>query len=181
MSGEAFDCSEYRIEDIACRIERMIELATCKRPPLVVEQKVYVKNLSMYGMRFPDHWQNFRSMESAENYFTRMAYTVQERGLQPDGEPKVRMKDSVTGDEIEIISYRDEHYEPDENGDIPWYPDYSERTVDELRRGVEVLKRAYVYAHSIAYLFSGDCGEESFYKMLEEDLKGLENENNKNE
>ena len=57
---------------------------------------------------------------------------------------------------------------------------YSDETIAEFKKGVEILKKAYIYAQRIDWLLSGDDGEESFQKRLEEDLKELE-ENLKNE
>ena len=51
---------------------------------------------------------------------------------------------------------------------------FSEETIKEFKKGVEYLKKAYVYAERIDYLFSGDDGEEEFHKRLKEDLAKLE-------
>ena len=50
---------------------------------------------------------------------------------------------------------------------------YSKETLKELLKGVEILKKAYVYAQRIDYLFSGDDGEESFLTRLKEELEQL--------
>ena len=77
MSGEAFDCVEHRIHDIIERVEREIDRATCERPPLVVEERVGVREYRSDGWAsYPRHWQNFRSAESAEKYFRNVGYTV---------------------------------------------------------------------------------------------------------
>lgn len=60
-------------------------------------------------------------------------------------------------------------------GDTPeYYPDYSEEVLKEMQKGVDLIKRAYVYAHRIDWLISGDDGEEEFIKRLNEELKELE-------
>ena len=74
----------------------------------------------------------------------------------------------------EVKSYTYQEYELDEDGEVPYFPDYSEETIKEFRKGVDILKKAQVYAHRIDWLMSGDDGEDSFHKRLEEDLKGLE-------
>ena len=43
-----------------------------------------------------------------------------------------------------------------------------------MKEGIEILKKAQIYAHRIDWLLSGDDGEESFLKRLEEDLNELE-------
>ena len=50
---------------------------------------------------------------------------------------------------------------------------YSEETISEFKKSVEVLKLAKVYAHRIDWLLSGDDGEDSFHERLREDLKNI--------
>ena len=177
MSGEAFDCVEHRIHDIIERVEREIDRATCERPLIVVEERVGVKECRSDGrISYPCRWQNFRSAESAEKYFRNVGYTVLNREDTEEGRQKVKMRDLVTGDVIEIWPYTDEHYAPDENGEVPYFPDYTEETLAEFRRGVKALKKAYIYARRMAYLISGDDGEDSFHKRLNKELKELEEE-----
>ena len=47
---------------------------------------------------------------------------------------------------------------------------FSDATLDELRHGVAILRRAAIYAQRIDWLLSGDDGEESFHRCLAEDL-----------
>ena len=82
--------------------------------------------------------------------------------------------DTYTGEVYEVRSYTYEEYEPDEYGEIPYFPDYTEETIKEFRKGVDVLKKAQVYAKRIDWLISGDDGEESFHKGLKKKLKELE-------
>jgi hypothetical protein len=42
-----------------------------------------------------------------------------------------------------------------------------------MKEGIEALKRAQIYAHRIDWLLSGDDGEESFLRRLEEELNEL--------
>jgi hypothetical protein len=49
--------------------------------------------------------------------------------------------------------------------------EYSEETIKELKKAVNVLKVGYIYAHRIDWLLSGDDGEEAFHKRLKEELK----------
>jgi len=80
---------------------------------------------------------------------------------------------------VEIWTYIDEHYAPDEDGEIPYYPEWSEETLQEFRRGIAVLKRAIVYAQRIDWLLSHDDGEETFHKRLKEELDKLDKEEEK--
>jgi len=48
--------------------------------------------------------------------------------------------------------------------------DFSKETLDEFKKGIELIKNAQIYAHRIDYLLSGDDGEETFHERLKEDL-----------
>lgn len=59
---------------------------------------------------------------------------------------------------------------------IEWYKydyNYSKEVIEEFKKGVELLKKAQVYAQRIDWLLSGDDGEETFLKRLKEDLDEL--------
>lgn len=47
---------------------------------------------------------------------------------------------------------------------------YSDKTIEEFKKGLYYLKMAEIYAKRIDYLLSGDDGEESFNKRLKEDI-----------
>lgn len=104
MSGGHFDYYQYHIDNIIASIEREIERATCERPPIVRELRVCVSGSIGGWCRYHPHWQGFLSVEQAEKYFVDFGYVVTERG------ESLRMRDVVTGDEIKISSYIDEHY-----------------------------------------------------------------------
>jgi hypothetical protein len=66
--------------------------------------------------------------------------------------------------------------------DPDWYKKYPEdlfhykypdEVIEKIKEGIEVLKRAQIYAQRIDWLLSGDDGEESFLRRLEEDLNEL--------
>ena len=66
--------------------------------------------------------------------------------------------------------------------DPDWYKKYPEdlfhykypdEVIEKMKEGIEILKRAQIYAHRIDWLLSGDDGEESFLRRLEEDLNEL--------
>lgn len=176
MSGGAFDYAQYRIDDIIYRIEDEIERATCERPPLVTKQGVAVYEIT--GKDSKSYCFNYRfcSFESAVDYFNRCDRYQLLTGASREGETSILFKDIWNGQVYEVRSYTYEEYEPDEDGEIPFFPDYSEETIKEFRKGVDILKKAQVYANRIDWLMSGDDGEESFHKRLKEGLKELEEE-----
>lgn len=176
MSGGAFDYAQYRIDDIINRIEEEIERATCERPPLVTKQGVAVYEITGKDSKSYCFNYRFTCFDSAVEYFSRMDRYSLIGGISREGETFVRYKDIWTGQMYEIKSYTYEEYEADEDGEIPYFPDYSEETINEFRKGVGILKKAQVYANRIDWLMSGDDGEDNFHKRLKEKLKELEEE-----
>lgn len=63
----------------------------------------------------------------------------------------------------------------DEDGNVEekyrYYYNFSDKTIKEFKKGIEYLKKAYIYAQRIDWLVSGDDGEEEFHKRLKEDLE----------
>ena len=49
----------------------------------------------------------------------------------------------------------------------------SKETIKEFKKGIELLKKAQVYAQRIDWLLSGDDGEDNFHLRLKEDLANL--------
>ena len=77
-------------------------------------------------------------------------------------------------DEIarEIERFLDER--TDSDWDKQFYSSLSEKTIEAIREYTQVIKKAAIYAHRIDYLLSGDDGEESFHRRVEEDLAKLD-------
>lgn len=176
MSGGAFDYAQYRIDDIINRIENEIERAICERPPLVTKQGVAVYEITGKDSKTYCFNYRFTCFESAIEYFNKRDRYQLLTGASREGETSVHFKDFYTGEVYEVKSYTYEEYEPDEYGDIPYFPDYSEETINEFRKGVYILKKAQIYANRIDWLMSGDDGEDNFHKRLKEKLKELEEE-----
>jgi hypothetical protein len=47
---------------------------------------------------------------------------------------------------------------------------FSPETIEEFKKGLAILQQAFVYAHRMDWLLSGDDGEDSFHKRLAHDL-----------
>lgn len=56
---------------------------------------------------------------------------------------------------------------------IPNHMEFGNDTLKELRKGLKILRKAYVYAQRIDWLISGDDGEETFLERLKKDLKEI--------
>jgi len=50
---------------------------------------------------------------------------------------------------------------------------YPPEVIEKFKEGVELIRKAYVYAHRIDWLVSGDDGEQSFLERLDEELNKL--------
>lgn len=72
--------------------------------------------------------------------------------------------------ELDIFS-DPEHMKWKEKYDAEIEYDYSAELVEELKRAVVALRRAYVYAQRVDWFFSGDDGEKEFFSRLDEELK----------
>ena len=91
-------------------------------------------------------------------------------------------------DEKDIEDYIQDHWLEEEESEyirknkhtIPNRYNYSKETIKEFKKGLNILKKAYIYAQRIDWFLSGDDGEESFHKRLKEDLDNLF-KNKKNE
>ena len=49
--------------------------------------------------------------------------------------------------------------------------DYPESVLLEFKNGIEILRKASIYAQRIDWLLSGDDGVESFHERLKEELE----------
>ena len=59
----------------------------------------------------------------------------------------------------------------DEEGE--WHYSFNQETLNEFRNGIQALKKAFVYAHRIDWLLSGDDDEEGFHIGLKKELEEL--------
>lgn len=50
---------------------------------------------------------------------------------------------------------------------------FTPETIAEFKKGLLVLRQAFVYAQRIDWLVSGDDGEEQFHKRLKDELVSL--------
>ena len=89
-------------------------------------------------------------------------------------------------DEEDIDYYIEDHWLEDKEKEyviknkhtVPNLYEYSKETIKEFKKGLAILRKAYVYAQRIDWLLSGDDGEESFHKRLKEELDNLKNKKN---
>ena len=68
-------------------------------------------------------------------------------------------------------------YEPGINRgewELEYHYEYPQDIIAEFKKGLYILKQAYIYTQRIDYLLSGDDSEQTFRKRLIEDLKEIE-------
>lgn len=68
-----------------------------------------------------------------------------------------------------VLKYKEDKYPWDES-DAKYY-DFDLKVIQKFQEAIVTLKMAEVYAQRIDWFISGDDGEETFFKRLEEDLK----------
>jgi len=79
---------------------------------------------------------------------------------------------SNISDEVEQLILTNDSEEKDEWGYRKGYH-YTPETIEEFKKGLVLLRQAYVYAQRIDWLVSGDDGEDSFHRRLKFELKKL--------
>ena len=82
--------------------------------------------------------------------------------IEKSGRPK-------TKEELKEESWRDPDWYRRYPEELNHYK-YSDEVIEKFKEGVELLRKAQIYAHRIDYLLSSDDGEESFLRRLEEEL-----------
>jgi hypothetical protein len=53
------------------------------------------------------------------------------------------------------------------------YYNYSNETLEEFKRGLNIIREAAIYAQRIDWLISGDDGEDNFHSRLKKELAVL--------
>ena len=81
-----------------------------------------------------------------------------------------RISDIVT--EIEELVKSNDDDNLDKFGDTVGRG-YSKETIERFKIGIQKLQEAQIYAQRIDWLVSGDDGEETFHKRLQEDLDSI--------
>lgn len=63
---------------------------------------------------------------------------------------------------VETIEYEIEHNE-----------EFNQETIEEFKKGVDLINQAHVYLQRIDWLLSGDDSEDSFHERLLDDLSKI--------
>jgi len=76
-------------------------------------------------------------------------------------------------EELKEESWRDADWY-DKYPEDQYHDKYSDETIEKFKEGVDLLRKAQIYAHRIDWLLSGDDSEKSFFSRLEENLNTYE-------
>ena len=79
----------------------------------------------------------------------------------------------------QIILKNGEKRERRESWESEYYYNYPPEVIEKFKEGLDIIRKAEIYAQRIDWLVCGDDGPESFLRRLDQDLKNLER--NKNE
>jgi hypothetical protein len=78
-----------------------------------------------------------------------------------------------TPEELKNESWRDDSWYDKYPEDLFHYK-YPDEVIEKMKEAIKSLKIAQEYAQRVDWLLSGDDGEESFLRRLEENLKKIE-------
>ena len=89
-------------------------------------------------------------------------------------------------EEEDIDYYIEDHWLEDKEKEyviknkhtVPNLYEYSKETIKEFKKGLAILRKAYVYAQRIDWLLSGDDRAESFHERIKEELDNLKSKKN---
>lgn len=81
-------------------------------------------------------------------------------------------KISNIADEVEQLILTNDSEELNQWGDRKG-AHYTPETIEEFKKGLTILRQAYIYAQRIDWLVCGDDGEDSFHSRLKHDLEKL--------
>jgi hypothetical protein len=93
-----------------------------------------------------------------------------ERIVEKNGRKKTR-------EELKEESWREDDWYERYPEDLYHYK-YPDEVIEKFKEGLTILKQAAVYTQRIDWLISGDDGNESFLKRLQDDLSKLKGGNN---
>lgn len=171
MSGGHFDYYQYHIEEIADRLEMDIADIEYARSIGKIKKKelyAHLLNLETGAKTYPywlfDKISRYDNIEDLYESFRRGDDIHEKDGkFYVSGYAPNLYEVVVTEGEREEWADGEYHFEVEDDS-----------VLDEMKKGLKILKTAAIYAQRIDWLRSGDDGEESFKKRLKEELDELE-------
>ena len=87
--------------------------------------------------------------------------------IEQNGKPK-------TEEELKEETWRDEDWY-NKYPEDRYYYEYDEDVIEQFKKAAHAIRIAQIYMQRMDWLLSGDDGEESFLRRIDEDLKELQN------
>lgn len=167
MSGGIFDYKQYCLDEIIETIEDHIKQAKAPKPPKVTKRSIAIYKYENPKCKYNDSYISFKSIDEAIEYYKLLGYFVVSDIINEDNLREIICEniDPTVKTKLDIHEFIYECYEDDE-----YYLEYTDETISELNKGLDIIKKANIYINRIDYLFAGDDGEESFHKRLKEEL-----------
>ena len=88
--------------------------------------------------------------------------------IEQNGKPK-------TEEELKEETWRDDEWY-NKYPEDRYYYEYDEDVIEQFKKAAHAIRIAQIYMQRMDWLLSGDDGEESFLRRIDEDLKKLQNE-----
>lgn len=165
MSGGHFDYGQYTIEQIATQIEQEIKEARKPKPPKVLMEGVSVWKCADDAKRYVHPPSD--TYERTCKYYRTLSFK--------------KLSEEVDNSGLKIAKFQDHFGNTYEVRETNWveyadgkeYPEYTIETLQEFETAAKLLRKAFIYAHRIDWLLSGDDGEDTFHERLKKDLEEL--------
>jgi hypothetical protein len=174
MSGGHFDYQQHHIEEIAEHLEKDIaDIEFAKEIGKVKKKQLYCYLVDTdSGSKYWPYW----LMEMSNRYKTRDEFvkSLRKRSDISERDGKFFSNDNYGryDGRYEVVVYEGDH---EEWADGCWHHEIEDPEVlEELKKGLKILRTAAIYAQRIDWLLSGDDGEQSFKERLKEELDELE-------
>ena len=110
-------------------------------------------------------------------HFDYSQYRIQEIADSAERYLKGRELDDDEVQDILNDRWTDEdekQYVKEHKHSVPNRYGYSDETIAEFKKGIKILRKAYIYAQRMDLLLSCDDGEDSFHSRLKEELAEID-------
>lgn len=164
MSGGIFEYRQYFLNEVVERIEEEVKDATKPKPPIRQVNGIERCKILGKGCSTGFVYDEFETIEEAYKILVAKPFI----NIIVHEEKRILYEDTNTNTTYEIKKYSYEEYT--EEG---YFPEYTEETINEFKKAIEIIKQAKVYIDRIDYLLAGDDSEESFHKRLKEELSEI--------
>lgn len=172
MSGGHFDYHQYYINDIADKLERnLADIEYAKSIGKVKKKDVcgHILN-NESGIKSWPNW----LLESCCSYDNRedVIKSLNDFCNFHEKDGRLYLDDYDNNNRYEVVIT---DCEREEWSDGKWHLEIDDPEIlEELKKGLKILKMASIYAQRIDWLLSGDDSEDSFKRRLKENIDELE-------